>query len=153
MGSCLEIRASGVRVSDLTLKNYGADLYERNSGVLINEGSKDIVLNGLKIVGTGFGIRADKSEKIHIEGCEIRGNKRKHVLDRGDGVYFNYVKDAVLQNNKVLYTRDGFILKTPIERKAAPITLRHSNTASITCTRAEIPPGTMKQRLVLAAMH
>lgn len=108
MGSCLEIRASGVRVSDLTLKNYGVDLYERNSGVLINEGSKDIVLNGLKIVGTGFGIRADKSEKILIEGCEIRGNKRKHVLDRGDGVYFNYVKEAVLQNNKVLYTRDGF---------------------------------------------
>lgn len=39
-------------VSDSSLKNYGADLYERNSGVLINEGSKDIVLNGLKIVGT-----------------------------------------------------------------------------------------------------
>ena len=107
-GSCLEIKASGIKVSGLTLKNYGADLYERNSGVLINEGIEDILLKDLKIEGTGFGIRADKSEKIHIEGCEIRGNKRKHVLDRGDGVYFNYVKNAVLQNNKVRYTRDGF---------------------------------------------
>ena len=106
-GTCLEIKTSGVKVSDLTLKNYGADLYERNSGVLINEGSRDIFLKGLKIEGAGFGIRADKSEKIHISGCEIRGNKRKHVLDRGDGVYFNYVKDAVLENNKILYTRDG----------------------------------------------
>lgn len=75
MGSCLEIRASGVRVSDLTLKNYGVDLYERNSGVLINEGSKDIVLNGLKIVGTGFGIRADKSEKFSLKAAKFAATK------------------------------------------------------------------------------
>ena len=48
-GSCLEIKASGIQVSGLTLKNYGADLYERNSGVLINEGSEDILLKGLKM--------------------------------------------------------------------------------------------------------
>lgn len=106
-GSCLVIGASGVKVSDLTLKNYGADLYERNSGVLIKEGSRDIELKDLKLEGPGFGIRADRSEKIRIFDCEIRGIKRKHVLDRGDGVYFNYVKDAVLKNNKILYTRDG----------------------------------------------
>ena len=36
-GSCLEIKASGIQVSGLTLKNYGADLYDRKSGVLINK--------------------------------------------------------------------------------------------------------------------
>ena len=120
---------------------------------LINEGSEDILLKDLKIEGTGFGIRADKSEKIHIEGCEIRGNKRKHVLDRGEWCLFQLCEERCTANNKVRYTRDGFISKIPIEHKAAEITLRLSNTVSITCTHEAILPGTTKQKPVSAAMR
>lgn len=74
-GSCLEIKASRIQVSGLTLKNYGADLYERNSGVLINEGSEDILLKDLKIEGTGFGIRADKSEKFILRAAKFEAIK------------------------------------------------------------------------------
>ena len=65
-------------------------------------------------IPTSLSLRGSKDSIIDAAGkgscLEIKasGNKRKHVLDRGDGVYFNYVKNAVLQNNKVRYTRDGF---------------------------------------------
>lgn len=107
-GSCITVKAKDVKIFDLELKKFGSDLYKLDSGVLISEGSKEIELKNLRIRGPGFGIRADKSDRIHIEDCDIRGEKRRYVLDRGDGVYFNYVRDSGLKNNRVLYTRDGF---------------------------------------------
>lgn len=107
-GSCIKIKANNVTISGLTIKNYGSDLYELDSGVLIYDNSVNIKLSHLKIEGKGFGIRADHSKNIDITDCDIRGDRRMHVLDRGDGVYFKYVKNANLLNNKVLYTRDGF---------------------------------------------
>lgn len=107
-GTCLVVQADNVSIEGLTLKNCGQDLYERHSGVLIKENFTGTTIKNLKINTSGFGIRADKSSSIRISGCEIRGNKRRHVLDRGDGVYFNYVKNSELFNNRVLYTRDGF---------------------------------------------
>ena len=108
IGSCLVVEADNVTLENLSLQNCGKDLYERQSGVLIKEGFSGIDIKNLKINTAGFGIRADKASDIKSSGCKIRGYKRRHVLDRGDGVYFNYVKNAELVNNRVLYTRDGF---------------------------------------------
>ena len=107
-GTALLIRSSDAEVSDLRIKNFGSDLYERDAGVRIDEGFKNVRLHQLSVTGPGFGIRADHAEDIAVENCEIRGERKMYVLDRGDGVYFNYVKNASLCGNKVLYTRDGF---------------------------------------------
>ncbi len=107
-GTALLIRSSDAEVSDLGIKNFGSDLYERDAGVRIDEGFKNVRLHQLNITGPGFGVRADRTENVTVENCEIRGERKMHVLDRGDGVYFNYVKNASLSGNKVHYTRDGF---------------------------------------------
>lgn len=114
-GSCLFVKANNVVIRSLELKNYGSDLYQLDSGVRINDRVHGVELTKLKMQGPGFGIRADHASDITIKNSEIRGKKRMHVLDRGDGVYFNYVRGAVLDGNKVLFTRDGFYFENTDE--------------------------------------
>lgn len=107
-GSAITIKASNVTVEGLTIQNFGNSLYDWDSGILITEGSESVTLRNLTITGPSFGIHADKTKNLLIEGCHIKGDKKIHVLDRGDGVFLKYVVDSVLRNNKVYFTRDGF---------------------------------------------
>ena len=107
-GTALVIRRPRVRVENLTLRGYGPDLYARDAGVKLTDGADDAVLAGLTLEGAGFGVRADRLERLRIENCSIAGDAGMHVLDRGDGVFLNYVKDPVLVGNRVRNVRDGF---------------------------------------------
>ena len=107
-GSGITIRRSRTTVENLTIKNYGGDLYKRDSGVRVMDGCTGVKLTNLKLFGSGFGIRADRLDNLEIRDCEITGNSRRHILDRGDGVFLNYVKHSKLINNKVKNVRDGF---------------------------------------------
>ena len=107
-GSALLIRRPRVRVDNLTIRGYGPNLYERDAGVKLTDGADDVVLSNLTLEGKGFGIRADRLERLRIENCSITGSESMHVLDRGDGAFLNYVKDAVLIGNRARHVRDGF---------------------------------------------
>lgn len=114
-GSCVFIKANGVTLDTLELRNFGANLYQLDSGVRVNDRVSGVDLTNLKIEGPGFGVRADHAFRISLKNSEIRGQKRLHVLDRGDGVYFNYVRGAVLEGNKIRFARDGFYFENTDE--------------------------------------
>ena len=107
-GSGIIIRVPRVRVENLTIRNYGGDLYNRDAGVKVADGADNVVLKGLTLKGPGFGVRADRLSDLTIENCRIVGDQKRHVLDRGDGVFLNYVKSADLHNNHLRNVRDGF---------------------------------------------
>jgi len=107
-GSAITVKASDVKIEGFAIQNFGKSLYDWDSGVLISEGSEAVTLKNLTISGPSFGIRADKTKNLLIEGCLIKGDKKIHVLDRGDGVFLKYVVDSELRNNKVYFARDGF---------------------------------------------
>lgn len=107
-GSGITIRRSRTTVENLTVRNYGGNLYKRDSGVRVMDGCEGVRLTNLKLSGPGFGIRADRLENLEIRDCEISGNPRRHILDRGDGVFLNYVKHSKLIGNTVRNVRDGF---------------------------------------------
>lgn len=107
-GSAVTVRWPGATIEHLTIRNYGSDLYKRDSGVRVTDGADGVVLRHLDIAGPGFGIRADRLGGIRIENCRITGDARKYVLDRGDGIYFNYVRNPELAGNIVRDVRDGF---------------------------------------------
>ena len=113
-GSGITIRRSRTTVENLTIKNYGGDLYKRDSGVRVMDGCTGVKLTNLKLSGSGFGIRADRLDNLEIRDCEITGNSRRHILDRGDGVFLNYVKHSKLINNKVKNVRDGFYFENTV---------------------------------------
>lgn len=118
-GSAIVVKASGVRLENLRIQNFGRDLYELNAGVLIEENTSDVAVHNVSIEGDGFGVRADRSKNLTITGSEIRGNKRMHTLDRGDGVFLKYVDGAELHDNKVTYTCDGFYFEDTKHTKSS----------------------------------
>lgn len=107
-GTGITIRRSHTSIDNLQIRNYGSDLYKRDSGVRVMDGCAGVRLTNLKLSGGGFGIRADRLEDLEIRNCEIVGNPKKHILDRGDGVFLNYVKRSKLIDNRVRNVRDGF---------------------------------------------
>ena len=107
-GSAITVRVPGAVVEHITAANYGGNLYERDAGVRVTDGADNVVIRRMVLKGPGFGIRADRLEGIRIEDCTIEGVRRMHVLDRGDGVFLNYVKRPVLTGNSARNVRDGF---------------------------------------------
>lgn len=110
-GSGIIIRVPRVRVENLTIRNYGGDLYNRDAGVKVADGADNVVLTGLTLQGPGFGVRADRLKDLTVEKCRIEGDVKRHVLDRGDGIFLNYVKSADLHENYLRNVRDGFYLE------------------------------------------
>lgn len=107
-GSGITIRRSRTTIENLTVRNYGGNLYKRDSGVRVMDGCEGVRLTTLTLSGPGFGIRADRLENLVVRDCRIEGNARRHILDRGDGVFLNYVKRSQLIDNTVRNVRDGF---------------------------------------------
>lgn len=107
-GSVVTVRRPGVRLENFTVRGYGSDLYARDAGIRVMDGADGIVISGLVIEGPGFGVRADRLDDFLMEKTSIAGDAKMHVLDRGDGIFLNYVKRPKLVDNKVRNVRDGF---------------------------------------------
>lgn len=110
-GSGFIVRVPGVRIENLTVRNYGGDLYARDSGVMVGDGADGTQLRNLTLQGPGFGVRADRMNDLVVEGCTIEGDGARHVLDRGDGIFLSYVKNARLHRNSLRNVRDGYYLE------------------------------------------
>ncbi|WP_232775023.1 MULTISPECIES: nitrous oxide reductase family maturation protein NosD [unclassified Shewanella] len=111
-GSAIKVSASDVAIQGLSIRNWGADLYENDAGIWIAEQTDKITINGNRLVGDGFGIRADDSRELTIRHNRISGNPLLHVLDRGDGIYLNRVEQAVIEFNKIDHVRDGVYIES-----------------------------------------
>ena len=97
-GSGFIVRVPKVRIENLTVRNYGGDLYARDAGVMVGDGADGTELVNLTLQGPGFGVRADRMNALVVEGCTIEGDAARHVLDRGDGIFLSYVKNARLNH-------------------------------------------------------
>ena len=110
-GSGFIVRVPKVRIENLTVRNYGGDLYARDAGVMVGDGADGTELVNLTLQGPGFGVRADRMNALVVEGCTIEGDADRHVLDRGDGIFLSYVKNARLNHNSLRNVRDGYYLE------------------------------------------
>ncbi|MGL4472881.1 MAG: nitrous oxide reductase family maturation protein NosD [Shewanella sp.] len=110
-GSALTVRAPNVTVKGLSIRGFGASLYDRDAAILVEAGSDNVRLLDNIIQGSGFGIRADEVQNIRIAGNHITGNGKAHKLDRGDGIYLSYVTHPQLYQNTIQNVRDGIYLE------------------------------------------
>ena len=117
-GSGITVRVPQVVVENVAVINYGKNLYARNAGVRVTDGADRVVLRGLTLKGPGFGIRGDRLEEFVVEDCRIEGVRSMHVLDRGDGVFLNYVKRPKLTGNAARNVRDGFYFENVDESES-----------------------------------
>ena len=110
-GSAVTIKAAGVRLQGLEIRNWGGDLYEHDSGVRLLPGADDVRLLQLELSGPGFGIHGEQLKRPEVEYCRISGDDRRYLLDRGDGIFLKYVEAPELHHNKIASVRDGIYLE------------------------------------------
>ncbi|WP_299571734.1 nitrous oxide reductase family maturation protein NosD [uncultured Shewanella sp.] len=112
IGSAITVASSHVNIKQLSIVNWGADQYELNAGVLLNDGVTQVSILDNNLTGNGFGVRADNSHHIEISQNRIQGNPQMFVLDRGDGIYLKRVDHAVINGNVIKDVRDGVYLES-----------------------------------------
>lgn len=111
-GSAVTITAPDVDVSGLSIRNWGNDHYEKDSGIRLLEGADRANINHNQFQGDGFGISADSLSHLTIVGNIIIGNAELYFLDRGDGIYLLNVVSPSVSGNHISKVRDGVYLET-----------------------------------------
>ena len=108
----ITISADRVTISGLTIKNWGDDIGELDSGVFIEKHASNVVLESLNLTGSAFGIWVDAADKATVKNCKIEGDLNVRSQDRGNGIHLFNVKNALIEGNEVWHTRDGIYIDT-----------------------------------------
>ncbi|NKF51928.1 nitrous oxide reductase family maturation protein NosD [Shewanella sp. WXL01] len=111
-GSAITVAASKVSISGLSIRNWGNDLYTKNAGILVREGSDNLKVFDNQLSGPGFGVYAEKVAKIRVCHNRIEGDDSAFMLDRGDGVHLLRATDPKVQHNHITHVRDGVYLES-----------------------------------------
>ena len=106
------IKAPNVTIKNCSIKNWGDDLTEMNSGIFAEKTSTNLVIDNNYFYGDTFAIWLDSTKNSVIRNNRIEGNPKVRSQDRGNGVHLFNVTKALVQNNEVWHTRDGIYIDT-----------------------------------------
>lgn len=106
-GNVITIKASNVKVENVTIKNSGHD---RNSGeeyaaIKIME-DKNIV-NGVKIIDSFHGVYLSQAHENIVSNITVIGRQNGEIAGQGNGIHLYYSNNNELLNNNIDGTRDG----------------------------------------------
>lgn len=103
-GTVLRIEAGGVEVRDLAVRGSGDVYSTEDAGVRIDRAA-GVVLSGLQIEDSLFGVFVARGDRCTIERTRIVGKDVPHVR-RGDGIRLWYSSGCRLAGNVVERSRD-----------------------------------------------
>ena len=112
MSKAISISAKNVSISGLTIKNWGAEIGQLDSGVFVEKTASGVVLDALNLTGSAFSIWVDAADKATIKNCKIEGDLTVRSQDRGNGIHLFNVQNALIEGNEVWHTRDGIYIDT-----------------------------------------
>ncbi len=106
-GDVVRIRASGVTLRNLTIRNSGRDLTAMNAGVYVEKAVDGAVIENNRIQDILFGVYLDGPQRVQVINNVITGIAELRVSDRGDGIHLWNDAWCVIKGNDVSGTRDG----------------------------------------------
>ncbi|MEY2152183.1 nitrous oxide reductase family maturation protein NosD [Rhodanobacter sp. 115] len=106
-GDVVRIRASGVTLRNLTIRQSGHDLTTMNAGVYVEKAVDGAVIENNRLQDVLFGVYLDGPRHVKVIGNVITGIAELHVPDRGDGIHLWNDAFCVIEGNDVSGTRDG----------------------------------------------
>lgn len=106
-GDVIRVRAPGVTVRGLTLRDSGADLEAQNAGVYIQPGSDGARVADCELVANLFGVWLERSADATIEDNTIVGRRDLFSPDRGNGIQVYDTDRSRVIGNTISFTRDG----------------------------------------------
>jgi nitrous oxidase accessory protein len=95
-GSVLQVSASGAVIEDLRVRASGRRVISVDAGIRV-VGAADVVFRRVRLDDVLYGIHAERSDRLTIEACTLRGRVRP--LDEsgeGNGIHLWTCADAVI---------------------------------------------------------
>ncbi|UCF64426.1 MAG: nitrous oxide reductase family maturation protein NosD [bacterium] len=99
------IKANGVIIRGLVIKNAGVSYIEDNAGLLI-EDARDCVIENNDFINNFFAIYLSKSSYCTISNNRIQGNATRESSS-GNGIHLWYCKNITVEKNYISGHRDG----------------------------------------------
>lgn len=109
-GSVLTVQAPAARVSDLHLRNDGANITDMDSGIFVAKSATRAVIENNRIEARGFGIWLDGVADVSVVANRISGDTALRSQDRGNGLQLYNVTGAEVRDNEVWEARDGIYI-------------------------------------------
>ncbi|HKU61571.1 MAG TPA: nitrous oxide reductase family maturation protein NosD [Gemmatimonadales bacterium] len=105
----LRLRADGITVRGLTLRNVGASYTEDRAGIRIDRVRGCVVADN-RLLGTFFGIYAERSSDCVVTGNLIEGHGGRQTA-AGNGIHLFSSQGFTVTGNRVRGHRDGIYLE------------------------------------------
>ncbi len=105
----LTVRADGVTIQGLTIRNVGSSYIEDRAGIRLDS-VRDCRIVGNLLQNTFFGIYAARSSGCTISDNRIEGTARAQT-GAGNGIHLFYSDDFTVMGNSIRGHRDGIYLE------------------------------------------
>jgi nitrous oxidase accessory protein len=105
----LTVRANGVTIRGLTIRNVGSSYTEDRAGIRL-DGVRDCHISGNRLLNTFFGIYAARSSACTISDNRIEGAARGQT-GAGNAIHLFYSDGFTVAGNAIRGHRDGIYLE------------------------------------------
>jgi nitrous oxidase accessory protein len=106
-GDVIRVRASGVAIEGLILRDSGDDLGRANAGIYVEPGSARVAIRHNVFAYTLFGVWLQKADDAIVEGNLITGKRDHDSAQRGNGIQLYDSERALIEGNEISFARDG----------------------------------------------
>ncbi len=103
-GTIVALAGTGAALLGVTVDGTGGSFDKLDAAVKVT--GRDIRVEGVAIVNAVYGVLVEKSERVHVGGNHVRGDRDSAMGLRGDTIRLWETKDSVIENNVVEDGRD-----------------------------------------------
>lgn len=111
-GSVITVTGPDVVVQGLTIQGSGSSHETIDSGVQLTKTAERPVIRDNTLLGNLYGVDIHGAKDALVSGNTIRGRRDHRMNDRGNGVYVWNAPGAVVENNDIMWGRDGIFVNT-----------------------------------------
>jgi len=105
----LTVRADGVTIRGLTIRNVGVSFSEDRAGIRL-DGVRDCLVADNRLLDTFFGIYAARASDCVVSGNTIEAHATRQMM-AGNGVHLFYSRGFTVAGNRIRGHRDGIYLE------------------------------------------
>jgi len=106
-GDTIRIAAADVLVDGLIVRDSGAELIDKNSGIFIQPGAHRATVRNCDLTYNLFGVYIEKVDTVEIRNNVITGKRDYPSSRRGNGIQLYNSKNAQIVGNNISFVRDG----------------------------------------------
>lgn len=106
-GDVIRVKAAGVLIEGLIIRDSGADLGAQNAGIYVEPGADRVVIRNNDLVYNLFGLWLEKVKDIEVTNNLITGKRDLASPQRGNGIQLYNTTGARIIGNNISFARDG----------------------------------------------